>query len=167
MSDLSVAPAGPGDMETIRALFLEYQQALGVSLCFQGFDKELATLPGLYEGPRGTLLLLKDGDAVAGCVGLRPLPDDPQGPVAEMKRLYVRPAHRGRGGGRRLAEAVIAAAREAGYGRLCLDTLAQMHEARALYASLGFHDVPAYYGNPLDGVRYCALELEPRAARAG
>ncbi len=165
MSDLSVVPALAGDMATLRTLFLEYQKELGISLCFQGFDRELATLPGAYDGPRGALLLLEDGDAVAGCVGLRPLPGDADG--GEMKRLYVRPTFRGRGGGRLLAEAVIAAARAAGCRRICLDTLIGMTEARALYTSLGFHDIPAYYGNPLEGVRYCALELGPRVARAG
>ena len=163
MSELSVVAAGPEDIETIRTLFLEYQRELGVSLCFQGFDQELASLPGAYAPPRGTLLLLKSGDAVAGCVGLRPLDDD----RAEMKRLYIRAGFRGQGGGRRLAQAAIAAARAAGYRSLCLDTLPQMTEAQALYASLGFRDIPAYYANPLAGVRYCALELAPPIARAG
>ena len=163
MSELSIVAAGPEDTETIRTLFLEYQKELGVSLCFQGFDQELATLPGAYAGPRGALLLLKAGAAVAGCVGLRPLDDE----RAEMKRLYIRPEFRGQGGGRKLAEAVISGARRTGYHTLCLDTLPQMTEAHALYASLGFREIPAYYANPLAGVRYCALELAPPIARAG
>lgn len=167
MSDLAVVPAGPGDIGTIRELFLEYRDELGVSLCFQGFDEELATLPGAYAGPRGALLLLKEGDEVAGCVGLRPLPGDSGGDACEMKRLYVRPAFRGRGGGRQLAEAAIAAARQTGHGRICLDTLARMTAAQALYAGLGFRDIPAYYDNPLAGARCCALELRPPIARAG
>jgi ribosomal protein S18 acetylase RimI-like enzyme len=167
MSDLAVVPAGPGDIGTIRELFLEYRDELGVSLCFQGFDEELVTLPGAYAPPRGALLLLKEGDAVAGCVALRPLPGDSGGDACEMKRLYVRPAFRGRGGGRQLTEAVTAAARRAGHGRICLDTLARMTAAQALYGSLGFREVPAYYDNPLAGARYFALELQPPIARAG
>jgi len=163
MSELSVIDAGPHDIETIRSLFLEYQKELGVSLCFQGFDRELATLPGAYAPPRGALLLLKAGTAVAGCVGLRPL----DGERGEMKRLYIRPEFRGQGGGRKLAEAVISAARRAGYATLCLDTLPEMTEAQALYGSLGFRDIPAYYANPLAGVRYRALELREATARAG
>jgi GNAT superfamily N-acetyltransferase len=167
MSELSVVAARPDDIETARTLFREYQRELGVSLCFQGFDEELATLPGAYVYPHGRLLLLKIDGTVAGCVGLRPLPADQTGTVAEMKRLYVRPELRGWGGGRRLAEAAIAAARQAGYARLCLDTLADMTAAQALYAGLGFRDIPAYYDNPFAGVRYCALELQEPIARAG
>lgn len=156
MSDRLVVPAGPGDIEAVRILFLEYQAALGLSPCFQGFDKELAALPGAYAAPRGALLLLKEGETMAGCAALRPLPG---GEVGEMKRLYVRPAARGCGGGRRLAAALIETARRAGYARLVLETMERMTEARALYASLGFREVPAYYDDPLPGVRCCALEL--------
>lgn len=163
---LTVVPAASGDMDAVRTLFRAYQQGLGVSLCFQGFDDELAALPGAYAPPRGALLLLKSGAAIAGCVAMRPLPGGPAD-AAEMKRLYLRAAYRGRGGGRMLAEAAIAAAAAGGYARLYLDTLADMTAARRLYGSLGFVDVPAYYANPLPGVRYCALDLRPRPARAG
>jgi len=144
------------DIAIVRDLFLEYADGLGVSLCFQGFDEELATLPGAYASPRGCLLLARRGGHVAGCVGLRPLDAD----RCEMKRLYLRPQFRGHGIGRRLAEAVIAEARAAGYRSLVLDSLASMHEARALYDRLGFHAIPAYYDNPLPGVLYAALDLQ-------
>jgi putative acetyltransferase len=151
-----IAPAqGAADVAVVRDLFREYADGLGVSLCFQGFDEELATLPGAYAPPRGILLLARRGDDVAGCVGLRPL-DENRG---EMKRLYLRPRFRGTGLGRRLAEAVIAAARAAGYRSLVLDSLASMGAARALYDSLGFGAIPAYYDNPLPGVLYAALDL--------
>jgi len=165
---MAVLPAAAAAIEMVRTLFLEYQRELGVSLCFQGFDQELATLPGVYVPPGGALLLLEAGNAIAGCVGLRPLPGDRRdGAAAEMKRLYLRPAFRGQGGGRMLAEAAIAAARRAGYAHLYLDTLADMTAARALYRGLGFADVPAYYPNPLPGVRYCVLDLGLARARAG
>ncbi len=153
--DCKIAPAASAaDVEAVRALFLEYAQSLGFSLCFQGFDRELATLPGSYAPPRGRLLIARDAD-VAGCVGLRPL----DGGRCEMKRLYVRPACRGHGLGRRLAAAAIAEARAIGYPLMVLDTLESMAAARRLYAGFGFRKIPAYYDNPLDGVIYAELDL--------
>ena len=143
-----------------RRLFVEYQQGLGVSLCFQNFAQELATLPGDYARPRGRLLLARIAGAPAGCVALRALPDG----AAEMKRLYVRDDFRGMGIGRMLAECVIDEARALGYGVVKLDTLPGMREAQRMYAELGFVDTAAYNDNPVDGVRFLALEL--RAARA-
>ena len=155
-ASVRIAPAqGAADIAVVRDLFREYAGGLGVSLCFQGFDEELETLPGAYAPPRGILLLARCSGSIAGCVGLRPL-DDERG---EMKRLYLRPRFRGSGLGRRLAEAVIAAARATGYRSLVLDSLATMQEARALYDSLGFRPIPAYYDNPLPGVLYAALDL--------
>ena len=144
------------DIEDVRRLFVEYQAALGVDLCFQGFTEELATLPGNYSRPGGRLLLAVDGATTLGVIALRPQ----RGGDCEMKRLYVRPEGRGRGLGRMLAEAVISEARQAGYRRLLLDTLPAMKEAQALYRSLGFREIAPYYPNPIEGTSYMALSLK-------
>ncbi|HET8540577.1 MAG TPA: GNAT family N-acetyltransferase [Anaeromyxobacter sp.] len=147
--------ASAADLDHVRALFAEYERAIGVDLGFQGFADELRSLPGAYARPRGRLLLALEGDAVAGCGALRPL--EPE--IAELKRMYVRPAFRGRGIARAIAGALLAAARAEGYRAARLDTLASMREARALYASLGFREIPAYYANPLPGAVYLELAL--------
>lgn len=138
----SVAAAG-ADLETVRRLFVEYAESLGFSLCFQGFDKELAALPGDYTPPRGNLLLAIQDNKAAGCVAVRPLDDK----RCEMKRLYVRPEFQGTGLGRRLAERAIDFARSRGYRSMVLDTLPAMREARALYQKLGFKPCAPYYDN--------------------
>ena len=143
------------DLADIRELFVEYQRALGVSLCFQGFDAELAGLPGDYAAPRGRLILALAKGRPAGCVALRPLFHRD----AEMKRLYVRSQFRGSGLGRRLATTVIDSARDVGYETLKLDTLPQMKAAQRMYESLGFADTAAYNDNPVRGVRFLALDL--------
>jgi putative acetyltransferase len=158
------------DIALARALFVEYAQWLKVDLCFQGFDEELATLPGAYAPPRGRLLLAGTSGQAFGCIALRPLdtssgcgrgaPAEPAGAfVAEVKRLYVQPAHRGEGWGKHLAHEVIDEARAIGYRELKLDTLHWMTAARALYASFGFRECAPYYHNPLAGVVYMALTL--------
>ena len=160
----------PADVALARELFIEYARWLAVDLCFQGFDNELATLPGAYAPPRGRLLLAGVEPAAFGCIALRPLAAQSAccgGPAAsskddaigEVKRLYVQPANRGEGWGRRLADAVISEARAIGYRELKLDTLAWMDDARNLYTKLGFRECPAYYDNPLPGVVYMALAL--------
>jgi ribosomal protein S18 acetylase RimI-like enzyme len=152
--------SSPSDVAQARALFEQYAAELGVSLCFQGFDEELASLPGAYVPPRGGLWLAGPIDAPFGCVALRPLPYG-QGAedFAELKRLYVQRGARSSGLGRRLTGTAIAHARAAGYRAVKLDTLAQMHAARRLYAELGFRPCAAYYDNPLGGTLYMELTL--------
>ncbi|HEX7916531.1 GNAT family N-acetyltransferase [Rudaea sp.] len=151
----------PDDIAIVRELLREYERALGVDLCFQGFAQELANLPGDYAPPRGTLLLARDGDAVAGCIALRPVDDRD----CEMKRLYVRDAFRATGLGRRLVERVIVVAHAIGYRRMVLDTLPTMIAAQRLYETFGFTDITAYRPNPIQGTRYLGLVLDPIAAR--
>lgn len=150
------------DVAHAGALFEEYAARLGVSLCFQDFDHELATLPGHYAAPQGGLWLA-GAPAPLGCVALRPLAHDASGVptpgVAEIKRLYVRDEARGTGLGRALAQTALDGARARGYRLVKLDTLAQMDAARALYASLGFRPCAAYYDNPLGGTLYMELPL--------
>lgn len=154
-----VTPAATAeDLAHARALFEEYAASLDFSLCFQGFDAELATLPGRYAPPSGRLLLARVDGAVAGCVALRRIADG----TCEMKRLFVRPAFLGTGCGRALAEAIVAEARGAGYAAMRLDTIPKMRPAIALYESLGFRDIPPYTENPIDGARYLELRLGPQ-----
>jgi GNAT superfamily N-acetyltransferase len=162
----------PRDLELARALFVEYAQWLKVDLCFQGFEEELAALPGAYAPPRGRLLLAGAPDTAFACVALRPLVDGagcgsrggrPETPaetlVGEVKRLYVQLLHRREGWGERLARALVDEARAIGYRELKLDTLDWMAPARALYAGLGFRECAPYYPNPLAGVVYMSLSL--------
>ena len=158
------------DIALARALFTEYAHWLKVDLCFQGFDRELATLPGAYAPPRGRLLLAGAPGEAFGCIALRPIEarsaaipgtstSTPASDIGEVKRLYLQPPQRGGGWGRRLAESVIADARSIGYTELKLDTLDWMVDARRLYARLGFRECAAYYDNPLPGVVYMSLAL--------
>jgi len=142
-----------------RALFLEYAQWLQVDLCFQGFDAELAGLPGHYAPPRGRLLLAGQDGRAFGCIALRPLATDTF--TAEVKRLYVQPQQRGGRWGHRLGEALIAEARAIGYRELKLDTLLRMTSARKLYSELGFRECAPYYANPLPDVVYMSKQLSP------
>lgn len=146
-------------MPTVRDIFQEYARELGVDLCFQGFEQELAALPGDYAAPRGTLLLALVDGAVAGCCALRPLDAADYANAAEMKRLYVRKPFRRFGLGRQLAEAVLDFARAEGYSHVLLDTLDDMEAARALYADLGFEEIDPYYHNPLAGSHYLRVAL--------
>ena len=145
-----------GEIASARLLFEEYAAALGINLCFQNFDKELAELPGEYVPPSGRLFLAVENDEVAGCVALRKIGDG----ICEMKRLYVRPVFRGTGLGRTLAETIIQAAREMGYARIRLDTLpGKMDRAIAMYESLGFTRIEPYYRNPVKDAAFMELTL--------
>jgi len=143
------------DIPLVRSLFLEYAASLGFDLCFQGFEQEVADPPGAYAPPTGRLLLARDGQALAGCVALRRIGQD----VCEMKRLYVRPAYRGRGLGRILVARLIQDARQIGYARMYLDTLESMVAAIALYTSFGFRECQPYSYHPVPGTRCFDLEL--------
>ena len=136
-------------------MFEEYAAALSIDLCFQNFAQELAELPKMYGPPSGALLLAEIDITLAGCVAVRNLDDS----TCELKRLYVRPTHRGHNLGRRLAEAALETARALGYTRIRLDTLPEMQAAQRLYESLGFEDIPAYYGQPIAGQRYMEAQL--------
>jgi putative acetyltransferase len=149
------------DLTLARELFVEYAQWLKVDLCFQDFDRELATLPGAYARPHGRLLLAGSPAQAFGCVALRPLEQGgfEAGGAGEVKRLYVQPDARKGGWGGKLVAALVGEARAVGYGELKLDTLDWMSDARALYAKHGFRECPAYYRNPLPGAVYMALAL--------
>jgi GNAT superfamily N-acetyltransferase len=151
----TIEPARESDLAEMRTLFREYADSLGVDLGFQGFEAELAGLPGDYSPPRGRLLIAREGTRAVGCAALRPLGSD----ACEAKRLYVRPEARGTGLGRRLTGALIAEAREIGYARLRLDTLPAMREAIALYRSLGFRPIVPYRFNPVEGALFLEKDL--------
>ncbi len=176
-----ITPDTPAELDAVRRIFGDYAASLGIDLGFQGFDQELESLPGEYAAPRGALLLalvdiahpamaaatavdtLPRGNGppalVAGCCALRPLDTVDYPNAAEMKRLYVRPAFRGLGLGRQLAEAILDAARAAGYACVLLDTLDNMEAARTLYGELGFAEVPPYYHNPIPGAHYLKADI--------
>ena len=145
------------DLATVRVLFREYAQSLGFALDFQGFESELATLPGEYAEPRGTILLAHSPAGEPwGVVALRPLEDDG---ACEMKRMYVRPEARGQGLGRILGEAIVTEARTRGYRAMRLDTIDTMVGAIALYRSLGFREIAAYRFNPMPGALFFEAAL--------
>lgn len=153
------APAGAAQLDDTRAIFREYAAQLGVDLCFQGFEEELAALPGEYAGPDGALLLAFVDGVLAGCGAFRPLRDVDYPNACEMKRLYVRRAFRRFGLGRLLARQLMDRAIEAGYSTMLLDTLDDMEAARNLYETLGFEEVPPYYFNPVPGAHYLKVDL--------
>ncbi|MGQ2924369.1 MAG: GNAT family N-acetyltransferase [Hydrogenophaga sp.] len=159
-ADISLRSAEfPDDLHSVRALFLEYQAELGIDLCFQGFDAELAELPGAYAPPAGTLLLACVDGEPAGCCALRPLYNTDHLNACEMKRLFVRPAFRRFGLGRLLVERVLSDGQLAGYTTMLLDTLSDMETARALYQEVGFVEVAPYYHNPIPGAHYLKVDL--------
>ena len=146
-----VEAKAPADLDLVRELFAEYARGVDEPCCFTGFERELAQLRELYP----VLILATEAERAAGCVGVRAL----DGATAEMKRLYVRPAYRGRGAGRALAEAAIAAARRLRCQRLVLDSLPKMHHALALYSELGFREIDPYLPEPTPRARCFELRL--------
>jgi putative acetyltransferase len=150
-----ISAESAAQLSIIRTIFREYEQFLNVDLCFQGFEEELANLPGKYAPPSGALFLAVEDNSVAGCVAVRGLESD----ICEMKRLYTRPSYRSKGLGRQLAQKIILQAQELGYELMRLDTLEILTEAMSLYQSLGFKKTGAYYHNPLENVIYWELPL--------
>lgn len=161
----TILAATAADLDDVRTLFREYERWLDHDLCFQGFEQELANLPGRYAPPSGRLYVARAGDALAGCGALREFAPG----IAEMKRLYVRDSARGLGLGRALAQRVVDDARAIGYRAMRLDTLRieKMLAANRLYERMGFVDIAAYYDNPLPDVRYMELDLARIGAPRG
>ncbi len=163
MSQVEVRQAATADdFSAAKALIENYAVELGVDLCFQDFSEEIANLSVMYGPPHGCLLLASASAELVGCVAFRKRDDK----ACEMKRLYVQPQYRGAGVGRQLAQIAIAKATKLGYEQMLLDTLPVMTEAQALYASLGFEEIPSYYSNPLSGVRYLVCSLGNRGDRS-
>ena len=148
------------DISSVAVLFSVYADSLDITLSYQGFDAELASLPGNYASPRGALLLAEIDGTICGCVAMRPTPDEG---ICEMKRLYVASNFRGLGIGQMLADAIIICAQQAGYTRIRLDTLPSMHHAIRLYEGLGFYRIEAYYDTPIAGTVFMEKQLAEAA----
>ena len=138
-----------------KALFEEYASSLGFDLSFQNFEEEMATFPQQYSPPKGGLCIAQCRNEIVGCVGIRDLSTD----KCEMKRMYVKPKHRGKGLGRALANSIINKARNLGYTKMRLDTIPSMKAACSLYESLGFKEIESYSFNPIEGAKFMELEL--------
>lgn len=143
------------DLAAIRALFMEYQNYLDIDLDFQQFGVELADLPGKYASPRGRLLIARCGDEIAGCVAFYPMNEE----ICELKRLYVRRSHAGKGAGKALFETALHEAKRAGYTCMRLDSLRRLKEAGKLYEAYGFREIAPYNTNPHADVYYLEREL--------
>jgi putative acetyltransferase len=178
---MKIRPALPADIPEVRTMLAEYVAWIGLDLAFQEIDAELAGLPGEYAPPHGALLVAEDEGRLLGMIGLRPLVEaasradlsavaqstgvEAHGEKAgEMKRLFVRPAARGRGLAKQLIAQLLLEANSIGYTEIRLDTLPMMGDAQSLYVSLGFHDIPAYYDTPIAGTRFMALRLRSEQA---
>ena len=153
--DIVIRAATERDIPEVRRMLQEYVEWIGLDLAFQEIDAELSGLPGDYAPPGGALLVAVTGDRYVGMIAVRPL----EGEVAEMKRLYVRPAARGRGLARRLVAHICERAKALGYREIRLDTLPKMGEAQALYEALGFRDIEPYYDTPIAGTRFMSRTL--------
>lgn len=166
MTDLITSPhidvrtiSQPDEVAMARALMAQYGDSLSVDLGFQGFEQELASLPGEYASPNGGLLIAFVDGVAAGCCAFRPLPDVDYANACEMKRLFVTKAFRGFGLGEQLIEHCMVEARAAGYMHILLDVLEEFETARHLYANAGFIEVPPYYYSPITGSQYLMAQL--------
>jgi putative acetyltransferase len=156
---IDIHALSPGDIEEARSLLRDYQNDIGVDLCFQQFDEELARLPGAYAPPGGVFLMARVDGLPAGCCGFQPLPLSDHVNACEMKRLFVRRTFRGLGLGRRLVDAILSQAHVAGYNTILLDTLSDMETARDLYQEVGFVETAPYHLSPLPGAHYLKRAL--------
>jgi ribosomal protein S18 acetylase RimI-like enzyme len=154
MTDIHAAEL-PDEIPIVKGLFQEYADSLNFDLDFQEFREELEALPGKYSAPSGSILVAKENGEIVGCVAVRPLGEE----ICEMKRLYVKPAHRRKNIGRKLALAIIDEAKRLGFRAMRLDTVEAMKEASALYRALGFRQIYAYCYNPVPGAMYFELKL--------
>jgi GNAT superfamily N-acetyltransferase len=157
--DITIRPAVWADISHVREMLREYVEWIGLDLAFQEIVAELDGLPGEYAPPCGALFVATEGDRYLAMIALRPF----AGTIGEMKRLYVRPAARGRGLARRLITALCDEARRLGYGELRLDTLPMMGDAQALYEACGFVDIEPYYDTPIAGTRFMAKRIGSRS----
>lgn len=162
MTAAEIRPARfPEDLDAVRSIFTEYVRSATVSLEFQDYAAEFASLPGKYAPPQGRLLLAWRDGRVVGCAALRPV--DPA--TGEMKRVYVRPAARGTGLGRRLVARIVEEARNAGYARICLDVLPEFEVATRIYESLGFADAERWRSIRCPGRGFSALSCGRRISQ--
>ncbi|MFC3809853.1 tRNA pseudouridine(38-40) synthase TruA [Lacihabitans lacunae] len=153
--EYQIIEAKQEDLETVKSLFKEYQEFLGFSLCFQGFEEELKSLPAPYNSPTGALIVAKYEDEIIGVVGVKKL----DGQTCEMKRLYLKPKYQGYGIGKALAVTIIEKAKDLGYKTMKLDTLIRLKSAVEIYKKLGFEETEAYNQNPESDIIYLEKTL--------
>ena len=156
-NNIEILPVNTTELtEETKRLFREYEKWLDVSLCFQGFEEEVNTLPGKYSPPAGRLYIVKYGNKYAGCIALRKLEDG----ICEMKRLYLKEELRGKGIGKKLIELIIKEAISIGYKRMRLDTIKEkMPKAVEIYLKQGFTETAPYYHNPNPHTLFLELDL--------
>ncbi len=152
-----VKAATKAEYDAAVSLFEEYASWLNIDLCFQHFSDELAQINNIYAPPSGGIILAKAADVYIGCAGIRRIDDS----VAELKRMYVKPAFQQRGIGKALLQESLELAQNLQYKKVRLDTLSRLVPAITLYRQYGFYDIPAYYHNPEKSVIYLEKQLVP------